>query len=1077
MRHERGMIEMFNRTETTAESSSSRATGSVTWQVFACMLLLIFGLAIPGALAYADDAAASPGDSSGTGAILQTGAMSETPAKRTIMLYVCGADLEEDAGMASINLGQVLNADFGKEEDVHVVVMTGGSFKWHLAKKYLVFPEDVEVPDDAVQNGNPLFDDMVETADDPKSQISGPYNQIWEAKSKGAVESPGKLVLLDGDGLKNHRADTEGDEEWTSAPETLKGFVDYSVKNFPAEKYDLILWDHGGGTTGGFALDNRRQQLLFGANTMSFSQIIGALKNNKVVDKNGDGKQDATFDFVNFDACLMGSTEITLAIADYTDHYIASPEIVPGRGQLYKGWLELLRDEPSMDASKLGKKLVDDFVAYYDAGYKDGTRQEGTMASINTKALLESDFVQALSAIGDALKTQVESGRFYDELRSAKSSIKYADNEFYDLGNLVSHLGVSLWELDPDAVTNSAIDYSNDAYTAAAKTVLGILANPDIVYARNTAGINKESRFFMNADGSLAGNTLESSGLHLYFPLSSYELAIKDYDAAIEEAIALMPKDDRRTFLKKYVQTMYEYNLIRYTGRSVTNMINSGFKREDIDYSKLVEYWHLPEYPGVKGLEQYNAYNFRVKDLYRAMDPDGDASRTEASVKTWLDRVVKLQAREAVSADNVSALSFVTRNGTGSKVQIDNTRRRAVDNVRCDVMAELPAARAYIEEHDKKIDDPDYSFYYMVETGEANLPLGSVNATMDASLDSIDDSTGNFLSDYVKWFNTATSTIWNVDPLPRSWYAVKDADGNLHVANNEDASLTTTVPMIRMRKGQIGDNPELNLLGFTDGKLTQIYLHDEEGNAKTIKASDLKTEIELMPALYIDSIVPVILPASKTPFKVTPDNIGEIKLVYTDIDNIEDIEDVDGDSDVLGFKYSVDDIYGASVDISDKVNNPEGTVIDIRLAKVERATYTGEELSPVVTYNGTVLEEGVDYTLDNDSGKPFVEPGEYDITLFGAGDYVDMLITTFVIDPAENNESADRSPSSSEKSTTGAQAGKSGSSTTVAQTGGSASTIAKTGDPLQAIAIAVALVVLAAGSVVALSIWRRSRNR
>ena len=70
------MIEMFNRTETTAESSSSRATGSVTWQVFACMLLLIFGLAIPGALAYADDAAASPGDSSGTGAILQTGAMS-----------------------------------------------------------------------------------------------------------------------------------------------------------------------------------------------------------------------------------------------------------------------------------------------------------------------------------------------------------------------------------------------------------------------------------------------------------------------------------------------------------------------------------------------------------------------------------------------------------------------------------------------------------------------------------------------------------------------------------------------------------------------------------------------------------------------------------------------------------------------------------------------------------------------------------------------------------------------------------------------------------------------------------------
>ena len=95
--------------------------------------------------------------------------------------------------------------------------------------------------------------------------------------AKGAAQYPGKLVLLDGDGLNDKRADIEGDEEWMSDPQTLKDFIDYSVDNFPAEKYDLILWDHGGGPTGGFAVDNRREQSLFGANAVGVVPPVGFL--------------------------------------------------------------------------------------------------------------------------------------------------------------------------------------------------------------------------------------------------------------------------------------------------------------------------------------------------------------------------------------------------------------------------------------------------------------------------------------------------------------------------------------------------------------------------------------------------------------------------------------------------------------------------------------------------------------------------------------------------------------------------------------------------------------------------------
>ena len=33
--------------------------------------------------------------------------------------------------------------------------------------------------------------------------------------------------------------------------------------------------------------------------------------------RHGDGKQDGRFDLVNIDACLMGSIEISLVLADY----------------------------------------------------------------------------------------------------------------------------------------------------------------------------------------------------------------------------------------------------------------------------------------------------------------------------------------------------------------------------------------------------------------------------------------------------------------------------------------------------------------------------------------------------------------------------------------------------------------------------------------------------------------------------------------------------------------------------------------------------------------------------------------
>ena len=61
-----------------------------------------------------------------------TAAAAETDdkAERTIMLYLCGANLESGGACGTYNLHQILSSDFGKSGDVNFIVMTGGSNKW-----------------------------------------------------------------------------------------------------------------------------------------------------------------------------------------------------------------------------------------------------------------------------------------------------------------------------------------------------------------------------------------------------------------------------------------------------------------------------------------------------------------------------------------------------------------------------------------------------------------------------------------------------------------------------------------------------------------------------------------------------------------------------------------------------------------------------------------------------------------------------------------------------------------------------------------------------------------------------------
>ena len=211
----------------------------------------------------------------------------------TLMVYMCGADLESRSGMATKDLQEMVNATTG--DKINLIVFTGGAKTW-------------------------------------KNQyISNRYNQIWQIKN-------GKLTCLN---------DNAGTASMTN-PNTLASFIQYCAKNFKANRYALILWDHGSGSVSGYGYDERNQS----SGSMSLAGLNTAFQNGGV-----------KFDFIGFDTCLMATVENALMASNYADYLIASEETEPGVGWYYTDWLTAWGKNTSMDTLDIGKMIIDDFVA------------------------------------------------------------------------------------------------------------------------------------------------------------------------------------------------------------------------------------------------------------------------------------------------------------------------------------------------------------------------------------------------------------------------------------------------------------------------------------------------------------------------------------------------------------------------------------------------------------------------------------------------------------------------------------------------------------------------------------------
>ncbi len=148
----------------------------------------------------------------------------------------------------------------------------------------------------------------------------------------------------------------------------LTDFVKWGIESYPAANMGLVFWDHGSGSVNGVCFDENHDD-----DGLYLKEIDAALYS--VYDE-----MTEPFEFIGFDACLMGTAETAAVLSTHAKYMVASEETEPGNGWDYKAVGDYMAEHPECDGAELGKAIAD---SYYSACEDDWTEDEATLSVID----------------------------------------------------------------------------------------------------------------------------------------------------------------------------------------------------------------------------------------------------------------------------------------------------------------------------------------------------------------------------------------------------------------------------------------------------------------------------------------------------------------------------------------------------------------------------------------------------------------------------------------------------------------------------------------------------------------------
>lgn len=303
----------------------------------------------------------------------------------TFLVFMNGTDLEstydeeyeEFSAAGTTDIAEM--TEIGSSDKVNFLLETGGTLEW--------------------ENEN----------------IDASQNQRWLIE-KDVITNVGNLG-------KQNMADGE----------TLKAYILWAIENYPAKKYVLDLWNHGGGPIVGYGVDE-----YFEGDALVLEELGNVLESVKL-------QTGVTFEVIGFDACLMGAVETAQVVAPYAKYLVASEELEPGHGWNYTPIYSALINNPTMGGAELGKVIADGF---YNQAVESETSAEVTLAVTD---LSKIDLVtNAMDELFASIETDIDMDNddnlteLYKVIANAKSFGGNTEEQGYtditDLGDFAARL-------------------------------------------------------------------------------------------------------------------------------------------------------------------------------------------------------------------------------------------------------------------------------------------------------------------------------------------------------------------------------------------------------------------------------------------------------------------------------------------------------------------------------------------------------------------------------------------------------------------------------------------------------------
>jgi len=245
-----------------------------------------------------------------------------------------------------------------------------------------------------------------------------------------------RFRITQGGGFKKDCVESFGDTN-TGDPKILYDFVKWAADNYPADRYALILWNHGSGwwedaksraagpaekrprrqlfrhafpqehrsicyddTSGGDALDNRELRVVLAG--------ICVLLGRKI-------------DLLGMDACLMNMVEVAYQLRDSVNVIVGSEIEEPFDGWPYTEILSRLTARPRQDAAALARWIVKSYLLSYK-----GKDETVTQSAIDVSRV--GEMTTKVNSLSESLLAALETDAKLIEAAWNKSPRFYDDN-------------------------------------------------------------------------------------------------------------------------------------------------------------------------------------------------------------------------------------------------------------------------------------------------------------------------------------------------------------------------------------------------------------------------------------------------------------------------------------------------------------------------------------------------------------------------------------------------------------------------------------------------------------------------